>query len=155
MQQKLYRDPKLSRRGLRVGISLSLLFNRNEFNKSGRLMAWPGEAWLAADTCMSLSSVKRAVQDLADRGHFEVVRGVGRTENRYVAALTKHSKRPKLRVIEGTKTDTSVVSTGELLNIEGNTDKEVVRGREDRGLDGFDNYEAYPGPANEMPRSEG
>jgi DNA-binding MarR family transcriptional regulator len=114
MEKQLYRDTKLSRSGLRVGISLAHLFNRTEHRNSGRLMAWPSERWLAKDTCMSISSVKRAVQDLEDCGHFRVIRGTGRTENRYVAALTVNPGRPKLRVIDGSKPDTPGVSSGEL-----------------------------------------
>jgi hypothetical protein len=150
MHQQLYRDSKLSRRGLRVGISISRLFNRNEFRKSGRLMAWPGEDWLAKDTRMSVRTVKRAIQDLEDRGHYRIIRGTGRKENRYIAMLNTAPGKPNLVVIQGAKSDTPGVSTGGPLNTDGNTDQEGSQGREEEGRNndfiGFDDFEAYPGP---------
>jgi hypothetical protein len=85
-QGQLIADHKITAATLKVAITISFYFNRDEFKRGNGLVAFPGIVKLARVTGLVPRTVIRAIQWLEARGHFSVKRrrvGKKNEANRY------------------------------------------------------------------------
>jgi hypothetical protein len=74
-QQQILQDRELWASSFKAGIAISHCLNRDKFETSGLLVAWPGIKWLADRTAMTHRSMQRAIRQLKARGHLHIDEG--------------------------------------------------------------------------------
>jgi hypothetical protein len=74
-QWQLLADPRLHRADVKIGVAVSLLLNRDDYEEEGRLHAWPGLNTIAEKTATNPRSVRRSIKRLELMGHFRIIKG--------------------------------------------------------------------------------
>ncbi len=74
-QRQLLADRHLHRADVKVGVAISLLLNRGDYERGGKLHAWPSIETIAALTSTDRRTVRRSTKRLALMGHFRIIEG--------------------------------------------------------------------------------
>jgi hypothetical protein len=163
---------KLTGSALAIGTLLSMYFSRELFAIEHCLIAWPGMETLAKQALMPARTVRRAIRELQKRGLVQIIEGGGKQRgnqgrsHRYVAILndTKfaipgqtRSSYPDVQVLRPLKGPLTLgknhTRLGSKEDSEPRTHTQSRRLRpsarsvfENADLEGFDDFEACPGP---------
>ena len=74
-QWQLLADRNLHRADVKVALAISLLLNRDDYEKHGKLHAWPALDTIAKRTGTDRRSVRRSIKRIALMGHLRIVDG--------------------------------------------------------------------------------
>src|SRR5208282_5222996 len=74
---------------VKIGVAISLLLNRKDYDRGGVLHAWPSLDTIAERTGTSRSTARRVIRKIATLGHIRIIEGGcgTRSPHRYVAVI--------------------------------------------------------------------
>ena len=144
---------KLSGSGLAIGTLLALHFNRDHFHSGEGLVAWPELDTLSRKAMMPKRTVQRAIRELQRRKLFTIVEGGGKQRgnqgrsHRYIA-IHDEARIAMPRRNGSSYHDEMVIRPlrGPLNPRRALPREGLSEGEESASLDGFDDFERFPGP---------
>jgi hypothetical protein len=84
---RVRRDRSLLPNAFHVAYEISLHFNRDHFNETGELLAWPAVDTIKTGTALGRNTALRMLDALTDAGHLAKAPGLGRSNNNHYRGL--------------------------------------------------------------------